>query len=228
MLRLTALLLLLVATGCETVHDSARRSAERAAGRATERAVEGAIDGAAARATDAATTAAGAPASGRAPGGAAAAGPTAAGPATDCAALLPDAEVARVCRVAVAGDAVNERPGECSRAYLRRGGDPETGLVLTVHTTGAVAEARTMVQLESAMATGGPSRALPGVGDGGVARTLTAPAAMGMGYTEHTVAFSSGATFAQLKAGQIADDRPALCTLDQMETLARGVAGRLR
>lgn len=226
-MRLLSLLLFaaLLVAGCETVQDSARRSAERAAERATDRAVEGAIDGAADRAAGAVG---GRAASGRAPDGRGTADGAAAGPAPDCQALLPDAEVARVCRRrSVEGDAVNERAAECSRAYAVPGGDAEAGLVLMVNAEGPAAGARMAVQAEAAMAMGGPSRTLPDLGDGGVARTLNAPTGMATSYTEHGVTFSSGATMVQLKATQMSTDRPAVCTLDQMVTLARGIAGRL-
>ena len=213
-MRALPLLLLCLTTGCAEVRDSARRSAADAAGRATGRAVERTIDGAAARATESASRAGNAPTAARG------------GPALDCQALLPDADVARVCRVrTVDGDAVNERPDECSRTYAARGGSPEAGLALVVNAQATLAQARVMVQIGGT--TGGAARALPDLGDGGMASTLEAPAVGGMGYTEHAVTFSTGATVVSLKAAQVDRERPALCTEAQIETLARGVAARL-
>ncbi len=205
------LFLSLALVGCETLSDSARRGAQRGAERATERTAEQAADAAVRQAADAASGAV------RGTGGA----------GLDCATLLPDAEVARVCRVrGVQGDAVAEGPDECSRGYLNADGD--VGLVLTVHATRSAVEAQTMVQIEGAAATGGTSRTLADLGDGGVARTLAAPTGGPLGYAEHAVAFSAGASMASLKATQIHEARPALCTLDQMESLARTVAAGLR
>ncbi len=146
----------------------------------------------------------------------------------DCAALLPDAEVARVCHVpgATAGPADAPSDDGCIRGYARPGA-PDAGLMFVVNTLRSPAEASATVQVEAVMAQVTGGQALDGLGDGGAARTLSAPGVDGLGYVEHAVTFSAGATVVSLKATQLHEDRPALCTLDQMVEVARGVAGRL-
>lgn len=214
MSRYAAILLLvgLTLAGCESVAESARRGAQRGAERAAGREAERATDAAIARAASAAGSAA------RVPGGD--------GP--DCAALLPDAGVAQTCRLKkVEGSPVTDDGDGCSRTYVRSPDEADRGLVLRVGRMGSATEARMSVQLQSASPTGGTARAVA-AGDGGYASTLDADAGGGMGYRQHTVTFSSGATLVVLEATQLQDDRPALCTLDQMEALAVDVAGRLR
>lgn len=146
----------------------------------------------------------------------------------DCAALLPDAEVARVCLLdTVEGSVVNDDDEGCSRTYFRSEADADRGLVLRVGLMGSATEARVSVQLQSASPFGGTAREVA-AGDGGYASTLSADAGGGMGYRQHSVTFSSDATLVVLEATQLQDDRPALCTLDQMEALALDIAGRLR
>ncbi len=154
--------------------------------------------------------------------------PTRAAPPSDCAAILPDAEVARVCRVPSAtGDASTDgSDGGCIRAYTRPDA-PDAGLVFVVNPLGSPAEASATVQVEALTALASGGRPLDGLGDGGVARTISAPGIEGLGYVEHAVTFSAGATVVSLRATQIHEDRPALCTLDEMVTLARGIAGRI-
>lgn len=145
-----------------------------------------------------------------------------------CDDVLPLAEVERVCRVS--GLRVTPTPfleeglTSCNRKYSF----PRNliGLVFIVSRFGDEATARSAQGVASDIESPQDLRYVPGLGD---AATRYVQEGASSRTTTRVLAVAVGVDLVEMKSTVMADEPDAeVCTLDQMETLARGVAERLR
>lgn len=147
-----------------------------------------------------------------------------------CPLPLDAAAVAAACDIEdLEGDLVKASGEDCNWIYMVPGDETRSLTVLRT-ATGEAGDAALMGQFAEALgaAGGGAQRALPDLADGGQASTQRVP----MMGTSHTVSFSKGGLFIEVKAAGTpnmrgGDTAEPFCTLDEVEAVAREVASGL-
>ncbi|MEP0548146.1 MAG: hypothetical protein ABJF88_14515 [Rhodothermales bacterium] len=149
-------------------------------------------------------------------------------PLPPCDEVLPVAEVERVCRVSgirVYPSAFSEEgAASCNRKYAVPGN--LSGFDFIVSRYGDAARARAGQRVASDIENPRDLRAVSGLGDAATRYVQDSEAAR---TSTRVLAVASGVDLVEMKSTVLPDEPGAeVCTLDQLETLARGVAERLR
>jgi hypothetical protein len=148
-------------------------------------------------------------------------------PLPACDLVLPVAEVERVCRVSgvrvYPSAFADEGPASCNRKYAIPGN--LSGLNFIVSRYGDATRARAGQRVASETRNPSDLRAVPGLGD---AATRYVREPLGR-TTARVLNVAAGADLIEMKSLLMSEEADAeVCTLDQLEVLARGVTERLR